>query len=270
MKPATQMIPIGLIDEPDLAMRETISDEGLESLARSMRDHGQLQEIGVVRNGMRYRIAYGHRRALAAPRAGFTELRAFVFPEGTTTEEAMKVAENTEREAVNPAAEATYFRHLLDGQCEGDVRRVSAIVGKPERYVQDRLVLTEGDPDVLEALRREDIGLGMAQTLNKVKDDGWRRQWLHDAATMGLSVKYVETMRRNLERDQAKAQAQERGEFAAVPPSTISPASEVDRCVLCLSTRDQHRMAWVKVHDDCRSAMERTRDEGPQPGGPVG
>lgn len=265
VSPVFQLIPLELIDEPELAMRETISDDGLESLAASIREHGLLQPIGVIQTGDRYRIAYGHRRRLALPRAGRTHTEAYVYPEGTTTEEAMKTAENTEREAVNPAAEATYFRHLLEERCGNDVERLARMVGKTENYVQSRLVLTTGDPAVLEALRAEDIGISVAEALNRVRHDGWRRQWLHDARTMGLSARQIHTLRGNLEREQAIHDAHARGEQPHVPPSTVSPVSQLDRCIFCRSVRDQNRMQYIKAHEDCLTAYERIADQGGEP-----
>lgn len=262
VRPTFAVLPLDRIDEPELAMRETMSDAGLESLAESIKANGLLHPIGVVVAGDRYRVVYGHRRRMALAIAGRTSTEAYVYPEGTTTEEAMKVAENTEREDVNPAAEGTYFRHLLENRCGGDVHAVCRLVGKQEQYVQRRLALTVGDPDVLEALRADDIGVMIAEALNRVKHDGWRKQWLHDARTMGITKRQIDVLRGNLEREEAIQQQRAGGEQTAVPPSTVSPVSHMDRCILCRSVRDQARMQYIKAHDDCLSAYERSLDMG--------
>lgn len=266
IKPEFALIPLELIDEPELAMRETMSDDGLSSLAESIRSHGLLHPIGVVQAGSRFRVVYGHRRRMALPRAGRTHAEAYVYPEGTTTEEAMKVAENTEREDVNPAAEATYYLHLYEKRCDHDIDKVARLVGKTRSYVDTRLALTEGDPEVLAALRADDISISIAQALNKVKHEGWRRQWLHDARTMGLSSRQINVLRGNLEREQAISAANQGGEQPAVPPSTVAPVFQLDRCMICRSARDQTQMTYVKVHGDCLSAYERSLDDGGEPG----
>jgi ParB family chromosome partitioning protein len=165
---AFQQLPVALIDPPTIAMREKMHDGGIEALAESMRRHGQLQNIGVVITGDRYRVVYGHRRRVAAELAGLETLVARVFPEGTLDEEALKVAENEEIEPVNAAAQATYYHELLTERCGGDVRRLVAMVRRTETFILDRLDLVRGDPDVLAALRAGRINLSVAKELNKV------------------------------------------------------------------------------------------------------
>lgn len=257
IKPEFRVIPLAAIDEPELAMRETMSDEGLASLAESIRTNGLLQPVGVITSGDRYRIAYGHRRRIAAPRAGLTEIPAFVYPEGTSTEEAMKVAENSEREDVNPAAEATYYRYLLENRCGGDVEALCRFVQRKESFVQGRLALTNGYPEVLEALRRDEITLALAGELNRVHDEMYRRLFLQDAITQGLNARAVRTLRENWERQNALQQASRGDGQAAIPPSSEAPIVALDQCVLCGSAEDPHDMEYVRAHRSCRQYADR-------------
>ena len=125
----TRMVPIDLIDEPSIIMREEMSDEGLDSLARSMKELGQMQAIGVVVEGDRFRVIWGHRRRIAAPRAGLTELECKVFPAGTTQLEARKPTRILNR-TVNVVADATYYEQLFEQVCGRDVGG-RALVHKP-------------------------------------------------------------------------------------------------------------------------------------------
>jgi ParB family chromosome partitioning protein len=256
---AIQTLPLSLIDEPELVMRETMSDEGLQSLASSIRALGLLQNIGVVKAGDRYRVAYGHRRRIAAEIAGLTELPCIVYPEGTTDEEARKVAENTEREDVNPAAEATYFHWLFNERCGQDVERLARLVGKSEEYVQGRFDLLRGDPEVLAAIRRSEISLAVARQLNRVKNPMYRRMFLEDAIVQGMSERAVRTLREQLERQEALQAAGANPDAVPVPPSTESPIVNVDECPLCESSEDPHDMEYVRVHRSCRAALRRQR-----------
>lgn len=253
-------LPIDLIDEPPLAMRETMSDSGIESLVESFRRHGQLQNIGVVVTGDRYRVAYGHRRRIAAPIAGLTHLVARVWPEGTTDEEAIKVDENAEQEPVNAAAEATYYRYLLDERCEGDVGRVVALVRRKESHVLDRLDLTRGDENVLAALRAGVISLGVAQELNKVKEERYRALYLHDAAEQGLNVKQVRFLRQQRDRDRRITEVLESDDVKRIEPSREVGIGSMDACQLCKSSSDQNDMTYVKVHRSCLAVYNRDTD----------
>ena len=254
-------IPIEQIDAPDVVMREVMADPGLDGLAESLHKHGQLQTIGVVIVGDRYRVAYGHRRRIAAERAGLAYLDARVFPEGTPDEQAIKVDENEEQEAVNAAAQATYYRYLLEERCTGDVDRLVRLVRRRPSFVLDRLDLTRGDPEVLDALRTNDITLGVAQELNKVSEDLYRRLYLHDARRLGLSIKAVRELRITRDRERHITDAAHDGTAPRIDPSTQVAIVHMDACTLCSSTRDQHEMTYVKVHRSCLNVWHRDQAE---------
>lgn len=256
---ASRVIPIALIDEPELAMRETMSDEGLSSLTASLKALGQLQELVVVQVGDRFRVAAGHRRRLALEAAGFTEARCQVWPEGTPLEEAIKVAENDEREDVNPAAQASYYLWLLQNRCEGDVERLCRLVNRKESHVLDRLDLTRGDADVLDALRAAKISLAVARELNKVKVDSYRKLFLDDAVRQGANAPAVRRWREDLARQLRINQSLEEDAANPTPASGEAAIVSIDACPLCDSADDQHEMEYVRVHRSCRSAMRRQR-----------
>lgn len=254
-------IPTALIDEPDLAMRESMSDDGLEGLADSFRRHGQLQNIGVVIVGDRFRVAYGHRRRVAADRAELTHLLCRVFPEGTPDEEAIKVDENAEQEPVNAAAEGTYYRFLLENRCGGELDRLLRLVRRKESHVLGRLDLTRGDADVLAALRAGSIPLNVATELNKVAEDMYRRLWLHDAVRQGLKAAAIRVLRQNRDRERHVTEALASPELANVAPSSVVAIENMDACTLCRSATDQHEMTYIKVHRSCLSVYNRDEAE---------
>jgi ParB/RepB/Spo0J family partition protein len=256
----TRLIPIDLIDEPEIAMREAMSDEGLESLMASLRELGQLQPIGVVVAGDRFRVAYGHRRRIAAGRVGFSALECKVWPEGTPLEEAMKVAENDEQEAVNPASEATYYKWLFANRCGNDVERVAALVRKPVSRVLDRLDLLRGDPRVLEQLRAKRITLSVAKALNKCPDEGYRRLFLDDAVRMGSNARQVQTWIDDVKRT---LRLQESGQEAGMTTelmTSFASSSSMDACTICGRDSDQHEMEYRKVHASCFRWYRRQMD----------
>lgn len=254
-------IPIALIDPPELAVREIIDDAALEGLVSSLQRHGQLQNIGVVSAGDRYRVAYGHRRRLAAERAGLAVLVARVFPEGTTDEEAIKVDENAEQEPVNAAAEATYYRFLLDERCNGELERLLRLVRRKESFVLERLDLTRGDPAVLEALRQDRIAINVAKELNKVRDAMYRALYLHDAITQGLNARAIRVLREDLDRHRHMREAAAAGSVPTIEPSTAQTIAHMDACVLCHATTDTHEMMYVKAHQSCLAVWYREAAE---------
>lgn len=258
-RPEIRTIPTSLIDPPEIAMREKINDVGLEALADSMRRHGQLQNIGVIVNGDRFRVAYGHRRRLAAELAGLPDMLCRVFPEGTPDEEAIKIDENEEQEPVNAAAQATYYGELLEQRCDGDVRKLVALVRRKESFVLDRLDLLRGDENVLAALRHNRIPLNTAKELNKVPEPMYRGLWLHDAIHQGLNARAIRNLRMQRDRDRHVTEGQ--ATAPVVAPSSEPALESLDACVLCGSTSDQHEMTYRKVHRSCATMAQRVAND---------
>jgi ParB/RepB/Spo0J family partition protein len=230
--PLTRLISIDLIDEPEIIMRESMSDEGLVSLADSMRELGQLQAIGVVQIGRRYRVIWGHRRRVVAARAGLRELECKVFPEGTSDVEARKVAENDEQETVNVVSEATYYQQLFEKVCGRDVDRVAALVRKPLSRVLDRLDLLRGDATVLQALREGRISIAVANVLNQCPHEGYRSDFLHQAIRDGATARtvrsWVDDVKRMLRNQTNAAEAG----IETPPMPAIAPIMSMDACCL--------------------------------------
>ena len=259
---ATRLISIGLIDPPEIAMRDAMSPASLEALAGSLRELGQLQPIGVVVAGDRFRVAYGHRRRVAAELAGLPELECKVWPEGTPLEEAMKVAENDHQEPVNPASEALYFHDLYMKRCGQDVDRVAALVRRPVSRVLDRLDLLRGDEMVLEALRLEQISLAVANALNKCPDESYRRLFLSDAIRQGATSRVVQTWVDDVKRTLRNQEAARQAGLVTEAPAPVATFASMDACVLCGHEADQHEMEYRKVHQSCYRALRREQAAG--------
>ena len=271
MKPSapassTRTIPIVLIDEPEIAMREVMSESGLESLAASMRDLGQLQAIGVVEAGERYRVIWGHRRRMAAPRAGLESLECKVFPAGTSDLEARKAHENFEQEPLNAVAEATYYEQLFERVCGRDVDRVAALVRKPVSRVLDRMDLLRWDPKIRQALREGKISIAVGKVINQCKEAGYRDLFLSDAIRLGATTRvvqaWVDDVKRMLRNQQAGAEAG----LVVAEPVPIASFVSMDACVLCGRDGDQHEMEYRKVHASCYRFFRRQHEE-PAPSG---
>lgn len=255
----TRSIPIALIDPPEIAMRDAMTPAGLEALAASLRELGQLQAIGVVVAGDRFRVAYGHRRRVAAELAGLTELECKVWPEGTPLEEAMKVAENDQQEAVNPASEALYYFELYKHRCGEDVDRVAALVRRPVSRVLERLDLLRGDAQVLEALRLDQITLAVAKVLNKCPDDGYRDLFLKDAIRLGSNSRQVQALVDEVKRSLRVQEAARASGLVTEETAPIASIASMDACVVCDLDSDQHEMEYRKVHQSCYRALRREK-----------
>ena len=259
MQTEFRSIPLGAIDEPEIAMRDSMDETALDELGRSMQSLGLLQPIGVIRAGDRYRVAYGHRRFLAAGRINWPTIDAKVFPEGTDVEEAIKSAENDEREQVNPGSQALYYAELLEKKCGGDVDRLCDLTRKNRSFVDSRLELLR-DHEVLDAVRRGEITITVARELLRVKDAGFRRTYLDAAIRGGARTEVVRQWRQDHERFLAMQTPAPGGDGdAGATPAPVQPAASIMRCDYCGSDDTPQDMELIYRHRGCSQALNRMR-----------
>jgi ParB family chromosome partitioning protein len=258
MKPAaasrtTWVIPLESIDAPQLDARLTRDPEKLEELARDILRRGLIEPIKVVRVGDRFEVVDGFRRFLASKSAGLVEIECFVFDTKTDALEGVKYAANIFREEMSPADEAKMFHELLTHECEHDIERLAALTGKRITYLDNRLALLNGDELVFEALKDRTITIGVAQELNRLPAEDYRRHYLHHAVKTGATVGVV----RSWVSDWI-AMYSDRGEPAAAAPAASSgamaPAYDPNTCYVCRKSDARFIPQQLNVHEHCRLA----------------
>lgn len=256
-----RLIPLAIIDEPEVAMRRSMDDRKIEELAADIKANGLRQPIGVRPVGDRFRVSYGHRRRIACSLAGESMIPCFVLADDSDEEERAKIAENWLREETNPAEEALYFQYQLEQRYAGDIEKMCAALHVKESRVNNRLDLLRGFEDVFEALQERKINLAVARELNKVKNPGYRQLFLGDAIGEGLTAGAVEARRISVERMEMAGAQTAAGGGGAVEVSTEVPINSVDRCLLCDSTKDANEMIYVRAHRSCLQVAERAKAE---------
>lgn len=252
--PEYKVVPLGLIDPPELPSRSEMDEHKLDELVVNIRENGVLNPLSLARVGERYRVIAGHRRYLASGRAGLAAVPAMVYPEGTTTLARIQHGENRHREELGAADEAIWFSELLEQECGGDVDRLCEHVGEKRAYVEGRLILFQGDERVFQALRDGRISIGVAHQLNKCTDELRRRSLLHSAihggATVAVVAGWIEDWRREVALTPGGAPA---------APTTSTPAAipqtDYFRCAVCQKSDNVHLMQPVNVHTHCKMAI---------------
>lgn len=134
---------LGELTESPTNPRKGKDDALLDELAASIRAHGILQPLVVrVRDDGRYEIVAGHRRFVAAYRAGLKSVPVTV--RDLTIEQAREVqlVENLQRADMHPLHEAQGYRELVM-QSKLDVARIAERIGRTPQYVYDRLRLLD-------------------------------------------------------------------------------------------------------------------------------
>lgn len=246
-------ITLALIDEPSTASRSSMDDEKMTELVASIRALGLLQPIGVQIVGPRYRVLYGHRRYLACVRAGLIAVKCLVYAEDDTTHIARQFGENYFREELSVTDEAILFAELLEKQCDGDTDRLAGLVNMSRTYVEGRLLLFQGDPEVFDALGAGKITIGVAHELNRVDEPAHRRMLLLDSINGGATVSIVRGWVSEYFRVHKPAGANVDFSGSTYTPGPV-PQTNYFTCAICEGTDNVAAMQPVNIHTYCKQA----------------
>jgi ParB family transcriptional regulator, chromosome partitioning protein len=144
-------LPVGEIMPNRRQPRLKPSDEGLDELSASIREHGILQPILVQSISLRayegrpcrYELIAGERRWRASRRAGRDSIPAIILGETADDQQLLLLAliENLQREELSPLDEGLAFAQLQSdfGLTQHEI---AERVGKGRGYVQNRVRLT--------------------------------------------------------------------------------------------------------------------------------
>src|SRR2546428_792487 len=166
--------------------------------------------------------------------------------------EAAKVAANLDREDWNPAQEAVYYRQLVD-KYQLDEAGLCALVRRSADYVGSRWKLYFGDPDIFELLRAGQLSLGVAQQLNRVQEEMYRKSFLDSALRGGAGARVVkqwvdEYLGRQITPTPESAQPDVTTGGPMPSEASLVPRATVRACVLCGGYRDPMNLVDVTMH----------------------
>lgn len=254
-RPQLREISIDQVEDPHAPARSAGGFGDLEDLAQSLREVGVIEPLIVARRESRFEVVAGHRRLLAAKIAGLVSVPCIVHDNFKAAEEAVMLHENVHRADLNVVDEARFYARLLE-RVDGNTDRLATLVHESRQRVEQRLLLLRGDPDVLAALEKDEIGAGVAQELNLYLDAPTRRAHLQLAAAGGAKIATVREWRKQAnffaELQATRAAAPPTDAPAEIPPSAPDPF----RCFFCGSAEDVWTMEQLYIHRPCRGLLK--------------
>lgn len=260
-KPQLRDVSMALIDDPRAPARSAMDESKLQELADSIRQVGVIEPIVVARRGARFEVVAGHRRRIAAQIAALSSVPCVIHDDFKTAEEAVTLHENIYREDLNPVDEAKFFQRLL-ARVDGDSDRLADLVKQRREHVESRLQLLTGDPDVLAALGRGGITLGVAAELNLYEHPPTRRAHLQLAEKGGSTTAIVRSWRKQANEfhqlQLTRADAPEVTENVAAALPTVEPI----KCYFCDGSEDVHTMQQIFIHGPCKRMLRNALARG--------
>jgi len=201
-------IEIEKIEPNPFQPRREFKEEALKELAASIREHGVLQPILVVKrevetpNGLdvRYQLIAGERRWRAAQLAGLSQIPAVIrrgVPDDRLRLE-LALIENIQREDLNPLERAQAFRRLID-EFHLMQKEIAERIGKSREMIANTLRLLSLAPEIQEALHMGKINEGHARAILMVGDDISKQQEVYQAIILDrLNVREAESRARQI------------------------------------------------------------------------
>lgn len=198
-------IPLGEISADPSQPRRHFDKEGLEELALSIKEHGVLQPIVVVKDANKYIIVAGERRYRASKLAGLTEIPALVRSLNSQNRLEVSLIENLQRRDLNAIETATAYQKLKD-QFNLNIDEIGARVGnKSISAVSNTMRLLRLPKQTQELIVKGDLTEGQARPLIGL-DENDIQEISAAIIKEGWSARRIESHIKTL-KDKAKEQA---------------------------------------------------------------
>ncbi len=192
--------------------RLRFSDDELEELSRSIKEHGIIQPLLVREDDNGYELATGERRLRAAKNAGLSHVPVVVKSITDSDLLEMSIVENIQREDLNPMEEAEAYNMLIT-EFNLTQDQVAVRVGKSRSAVANFLRLRQLPEQIKISIIDGALSMGHARALLGAKTSAQQNAVWRSVISKGLSVRETENLIKRLKSEEIK-------------PKESSPSSE--------------------------------------------
>jgi ParB family chromosome partitioning protein len=212
LRSLAELVPLSQIEANPYQPRRTFSDEEMQELSDSVRQHGVLQPVllrplpgsdaktprpsGVVQ----YQLIAGERRWRASQNAGLTEIPAII--RRVTDQQALELAviENVQRHDISALDAAIAYRRLGQ-EFSLSQEEIARRVGKSRASVSNTIRLLDLPAEVQKAITEGDLTEGHGRAILLSGSDGARRAVFRRVLREKLSVRATEELARVVQRE---------------------------------------------------------------------
>jgi len=172
--------------------RKHFDQDALEELAQSVKNHGIVQPLVVIKDGSKYRIVAGERRWRAAQIAHLKNVPVIVRSMKQLEELEIAIIENVQRVDLSPLEQALSIERLHD-QFSLSYADIAKKLGKAVPTIHNIARLLQLPQEAKEALSSSQITEGHARAILALKDDAQKQQeLLNSILKFGWSVRQAE------------------------------------------------------------------------------
>lgn len=196
-------INIALIDNNPDQPRKEFDPTALQELSDSIKSNGVFQPIIVKQVGSRYMIVAGERRWRASKMAGLLHIPAIVRNYTDRQVAEIAIVENLQRQDLNEIELAIGVRKLMN-DFHLTQEKVSIVLGKSRSSIANTLRLLALPPEIQTMVIDNKLSVGHAKCLVAIEDNNKAIDLAKKCVALGLSVRNLENMIRNIENPQPK------------------------------------------------------------------
>ena len=181
-------LPISEIDVNTNQPRKNFDEKAMKELADSIKVHGVIQPIIVVKRGERYMIIAGERRYRASKMVGLDIIPAIVknYTESEIAE--VSLLENLQREDLNPMECARAMKKLMD-DFGWTQEKVADRLGLSRPVVSNTVRLLNLEPEVISLIEQGKISASHARSLVVVTNRDAQIKLAHQVCEKKLTMK---------------------------------------------------------------------------------
>ena len=151
--------------EPNINQpRKSFEDEKIEELAESIKEHGVIQPIIVVKRDGFYQIVAGERRWRASKKAGIKEIPAIIREDDDKTNKQISLIENIQRQDLNPIEEAIAIKNLME-EHNFTQEEIAKSLGKSRSSIANIVRILNLDENVKKLVEEGKLTLGHCKVL---------------------------------------------------------------------------------------------------------
>lgn len=216
MDDADKMLPGAGINEIELSKieanpfqpRTKFDEEPLKELAESIKEIGLIQPITLRKiSDDKYQIIAGERRFRAAQLAGIEAIPAYIRKAKDEGMLEMALVENIQREDLDAIEIALSYQRLLE-ELEFTQEELSTRIGKKRSTIANYLRLLKLPAIIQKGLIDKQISMGHARAIINIENPDTQTLIYNQIIKMGLSVRRVEEIVRNIGNETQNAPAE--------------------------------------------------------------
>jgi ParB family chromosome partitioning protein len=197
-------IELSRIEANPFQPRTNFDEETLKELADSIKEIGLIQPITLRKIAdNKYQIIAGERRFRAAQLAGLEAIPAYIRKAKDEAMLEMALVENIQREDLDAIEIALSYQRLLE-ELEFTQEELSTRVGKKRSTIANYLRLLKLPAVIQKGLIDKLISMGHARAIINIEDSEIQTMIYGQIVKMGLSVRRVEEIVRNLNNAETK------------------------------------------------------------------